>query len=225
MSMIAGFFSSQPGLEFSELRTTLMRIPQVSSRVRQAQEHLDRSELVHTDLYSLLLADDLEFARSSPTDRLLLSTLVQVGLFDRFSRKQGLPDFLVARHDQLAMHFSAGHLAYPDLIKRAVTLDNSDLLSSYVAYQKVTLRENDWEYKILPLAEDAVYDILKTLKDQFQAGLVVGFGPGFEMAFDIKSFRAKEEIEFLDVIADDEKLTWFWPEIRALTDTAPLYMQ
>src|SRR5688500_17344901 len=79
-------------LDQISIRTNLLRIPVVIARLKQAQQVLDRRGRQQVDLLSMMTLD--EFAFSESRLRQLLSDIVQVGLFDRFSKKRP-QDFLL----------------------------------------------------------------------------------------------------------------------------------
>lgn len=98
MHAVCLLFSGRRGLEDQEVRHSVLRIPEVSRKLKQAQYLLDSlsEENNHRDLISYILSPDDDF-NSQQTLKSLVSAVVQMGLFDRYVKYRHRPTFLVGR--------------------------------------------------------------------------------------------------------------------------------
>lgn len=87
-------FAGRNALDFISLRMGVVRIPEVSLRLREAQRILDGLDIERIDLLSIAVSDDDAFFRNIKV-KSLLSAIVQVGLYDRLVRSQRVPDVMV----------------------------------------------------------------------------------------------------------------------------------
>ena len=112
-------FSGRNGLDFNELRTSVLRIPEVTIRIRQAQSILDTLELPKVDLFNVISADDDHFFRNIKL-KSLAAAVVQIGLFDRYVKTQRRPDFMIGNSNgDAAMMVCAGLLTFEDLVRNS----------------------------------------------------------------------------------------------------------
>jgi hypothetical protein len=129
MAKNAVVFSGRNGLDFNELRTGALRIPEVTLRIREAQAILDGLEsesegsVQRIDLMATIAADDEHFFRNIKL-KSLLSAVVQVGLFDRFLKTQRRPDIMVGNSNgDSAMRVCSGEMSLRDLVVSSQALD------------------------------------------------------------------------------------------------------
>lgn len=96
MQHVCVLFAGRRGLDDSRIRQSVLRIPEVSRKLKKVQAHVDSllGEQRSLDLISHTLSPDEEFS-ARPELRALIAGSVQVGLFDRFTRFHSRPQFLV----------------------------------------------------------------------------------------------------------------------------------
>ena len=109
-------FAGRNGLDFLELRLGTVRIPEVSLRIREAQRILDGQEVNRIDLLGAIVADDDSFFRNIKL-KSLLSSIVQVGLYDRLLRSQRAPEVLLgAANGDAALMVCAGQMTFEQMV-------------------------------------------------------------------------------------------------------------
>lgn len=109
-------FAGRNGLDFLELRQGVVRIPEVSLRIREAQRILDGLDVERVDLLSALMSEDDAFFRNIKI-KSLLAAVVQVGLYDRFLKTQRGPDVLVGNSNgDTALLVCAGQMTFEQLV-------------------------------------------------------------------------------------------------------------
>jgi hypothetical protein len=109
-------FGGPQALDFLEVRSSIMRIPEVRSRLEAAQEIWDQHVEQVVDLHQFLCSEDKDFFNNLSL-KSLCSAIVQIGLYDRLKRQSREPDFLVGdcRNDS-ALKVISGTISFFDLI-------------------------------------------------------------------------------------------------------------
>lgn len=95
-------FAGKNGVDFSEVRTSVLRIPEVSIKIRQAQKAIDQMGLEQIDLLAIANSEDAVLNNHSSV-KTILSSLVQLALFERSLKSQRKPSFLLAKVDELSV--------------------------------------------------------------------------------------------------------------------------
>lgn len=88
-------FAGKNGVDFSEVRTSVLRIPEVSIKIRQAQKAIDQMGLEQIDLLAIANSEDSVLNNHSSV-KTILSSLVQLALFERSLKSQRKPSYLLA---------------------------------------------------------------------------------------------------------------------------------
>lgn len=115
-------FAGRNSLDFLELRLGVVRIPEVSLRIRQAQSLLDSLEIERVDLLGATIAEDESFFRNIKI-KSLLSAIVQVGLYDRLLKTQRPPSLLVGNSNgDSALLVCAGQLTFENMVRNSAAL-------------------------------------------------------------------------------------------------------
>ncbi len=91
-------FNGRDELAEYQVRQDLLRIPEVGIYIKQAQKIVDHTAMSELDLFTLLQSEKNPFLVHEPLAHTLLLA-VQVGLFERFSRKVGGPDVIMPQGD------------------------------------------------------------------------------------------------------------------------------
>jgi hypothetical protein len=141
---IAAVMSGRNGLDFAELRAAVLRIPEVSLRVREAQGIIDEmcqglesppvtvredgSTVVsflptpRIDLFLAISGDDASFFRNS-TLKSLCCAVVQVGLFDRLIKTQKVPMYLAGpANTDSALSVISGRQSFREMVETSQAL-------------------------------------------------------------------------------------------------------
>jgi acyl transferase domain-containing protein len=123
MSKRALVFSGRGGLDFIELREGVVRIPEVSFRVREAQKIFDAQASRSKDLMAVIMSDDTTFF-ADPQMKSLLAAIVQAGLFDRYMKTHPyLPEFMIGNLvSDSAMKVAAGLMTFEAMVKESAAL-------------------------------------------------------------------------------------------------------
>lgn len=115
-------FAGRNGLDFLELRLGVVRIPEVSLRIREAQKILDGLEVERVDLLGSTITEDESFFRNIKI-KSLLAAIVQVGLYERFLKSQRAPDILIGTSNgDSALLVCAGQMTFEEMVKNSSAL-------------------------------------------------------------------------------------------------------
>ncbi len=238
--MKAIVFSGRNGLDFSELRTSILRIPEVTMRIRQAQAVLDTLELPKVDFFNVISSDDDTFFRNIKL-KSLAAAVVQVGLYDRHVKNQRRPDFMVGNSNgDSAMLVCAGLMTFDDMVRNSQAVDTlktqtvlqlperlpseglvlvaAPLLAgvSLTEFRALEAVQTESALTYSPTCDDAM-DIKKIVEALYMERGVerfISIGPaGAVRATDYKAIS--EDIEALDSIEMDPMLGWFWKSVRS----------
>jgi hypothetical protein len=222
------FFHAGNSLEFEDVRQQVLRIPEVLSQLRRAQEIWDTAGAGEVDFISILHSEDRCFFKSSSLKELVLG-LVQLGLFQRYVAKNGKPRFILGNtRNESATLVATGHAKLTDLVLksrvRGVSPDfatgglpvlRGQLLPSYQVFELVGDVYEPLEHQ--SMGPDAG---LRYLAEEEAIERVITIGPGnFSLRVD-QHDGALATVKFQESIAMDPMLGWFWESLRGLNQTA-----
>jgi hypothetical protein len=241
MAKHAVVFSGRNGLDLIEFRTGVLRIPEVTLRLRQAQEMMSKAGAVGIDLLSALSSDDEFFFRNIQL-KSLLAAIVQVGLYDRYLKTQKAAQmrshFLIGNSNgDSAMMVCAGKLSFQDMVLQspvvaAVGVDEAAVAPavlsmvgqtapmltgvSIVEYQALEAKSVDGgiEYSTAIRGEVEVKKLINSLYQNHGVASFIHVGPASVMRGSDYREIGDGQIEFIDCIELDPLLTWFWQGMR-----------
>ncbi len=228
-------FSGRNGLDFSELRTSVLRIPEVTVRIRQAQSVLDTLDLPKVDLFNVISSDDESFGRNIKL-KSLAATVVQIGLFDRFCKTQRRPEFMIGNSNgESAMLVCAGLQTFDEMVASAVASDSTPAVSptnllpmsgifaapllaglSLCEFRAVeaTQTETGLVYTMLQDSSMEIKKIAESLHQDRGVNRFISIGPVGAMRLADYQTLGTDEVEYMDSIELDPMLGWFWKNVR-----------
>lgn len=236
MAKNAVVFSGRNGLDFYELRTGVLRIPDVTIRIREAQKIIDAGDSPKTDLLATISSDDEHFFRNIKM-KSLASAIVQVGLFDRMMRTQRRPDYMVGNSNgDSAMHVCAGKISFQEMVEKSQALEASRAISqegvvipmalgatpllsglSLTEYSALHLQnraEGGQEY--VPVSQNSMElrKIIASLHQDQGTDRFISIGPASALRGSDYRAIGSGDVESLDSIDLDPMLGWFWRNVR-----------
>ncbi len=177
-------------LDFEELRRNAIRVPQVITRIRQAQELWDKADLPSFDFINFLSSEDDRFL-SNIKFKSLAAAIVQVGLLDRYLSNNDKPPALVgdvARDSALLV--ATGKLSFADLIYNSSAAQVgsvtpiSQSLATGVRAEKLKafvwkeLEDGSSDYVELEAKDKGLEAIVRLMVDDHDIKTFVNVGPG-----------------------------------------------
>ena len=225
----AVLFNGANALDFQDIRTNVIRIPEVITRIRQAQKIWEQNHTDGFDLANFIGSDDRIFMGNIKLKNLAAS-VVQVGLLDRLMKIRKRPSFLVGpQNGDSPLLVAAGLMTFDDMVRGSqalkvlrptapVQLAQTPVLSGvslteYAAYQWVTGADGgSYELCETPMME--LPKVIRRLIDENEVKQFVNIGPGnlllnrFEPEYELLDLQVLESIDL------DPMLNWFWPQMR-----------
>lgn len=232
MAKRALVFAGRNGLDFVDLRMNVIRIPEVSLRISHAQSILDSMEIPSIDLMALMTANDEHFFRNIALKG-LLAAIVQVGLYDRYSRTQSNPDFLVGcSNGDSAMLVAAGRVSFEDMVRTSqaigtlrpseqvvpmaahpVPLLSGLSLTEYGTFQLQTNDRGEESYELIKNSSMELRKIVAALHIENDVTCFVNVGPGNLLRSSDYLSIGTGDLEAVDSIELDPMLGWFWKDM------------
>lgn len=240
MTKQALVFSGRNGLDFIELRSGVLRIPEVTARLREAQAIFDEAaraaDSSQIDLMSVLSSDDEFFFRNIQL-KSLLAAIVQVGLFDRFLKTQktllSKPHFMVGNSNgDSAMMVCSGRQTFREMIESSQAVQShrgSDVVVPLVAsaapllsglslteYHALEAKssESGMHYDTLANGSMEIKKLVASLHHDHGVSRFINIGPASALRGSDYRMIGDGEIETLDSIELDPLLGWFWRGVR-----------
>jgi len=222
-------FGGANSIDNEIIRRSVVRIPEVSLRIRQAQKVVDELGIV-MDLHNLLSADDASFGRYLDY-RGLLSSVIQVGLYDRYLRLSPESDYFISESNgQLAAEVCSHISSIQDVIEKRLKANEEaeeaqgpalggavPLLTKGVTNQGYTLFEKNEDSEGFNTNSLDIFDLgeaLEVLNERYGIDELVIIGPGDTITESISQHLVRDRIRMSESIELDPLLTWFWSEIR-----------
>jgi hypothetical protein len=224
-------FQGLNALDFEEIRASVVRIPEVTRRIMEAQQLWDASEAPHFDLFNFVASEDRVFM-SNIRLKSLASAVVQVGLYDRYLRFHKAPRFFVGNtNGDAAVKVAAGILTFTELVTESPALKqvrptaplqiadapilSGIALTEYGAYE-VTKSEKG-EAAINELSVDKIdpAKIIATLVEEHEVRGFINVGPGNLLYRPLEDDLRTAEIQVLESVDLDPMLAWFWGGMRS----------
>jgi hypothetical protein len=220
-------FNKISNLDFQDIRTNVIRIPEVVARVREAQKIWDTLSGTPLDLANFIGSEDAIFLGNIKL-KAFASAVVQAGLFDRYLKNHAAPEFLVGVvNGDSALKYAAGSQNFFDLVAESPAVSNVvparapsalpgdiPMLSGvHLAEYAVFQRTAEGTYQRLELDARELDTMILDLVDRHGICRLVSVGPGNTLgkrAHDL----ASRDVQVLESIDLDPMLSWFWQNLR-----------
>lgn len=223
-------FSNINALEFQEIRRNVIRIPEVIQRIREAQEIWDEHSRGGFELANFVSSDDSGFLGNLRLKNLATS-VVQLGLLDRYLKNNSLPKFMVGlASGDSAIEVAARFKTFREMVSHSpavaparpqlVTEGSLPILAgvSLAEFTMLEREEHGFETRL-----ESEMDLRKILGQLYEGGArkIVVVGPGAGQVQACLRDGRLPGMEAVDSVELDPVLQWFWNE-RAMTQTAAI---
>jgi hypothetical protein len=222
-------FNGASNLDFQEIRTNVVRIPEVVQRIREAQEIWDKVSMIPLDLANFIGSEDDVFL-SHIKLKSFATAVVQVGLLDRYLKTHKMPEYVLgAINGDSPMKVAIGLMTFFELVsesaacstsrhqqKQPVTnaLDLPILAGVQLAEHAVFLRNVEGVYERQASEFREVERMLVELVDSHDVTKLVMVGPGNSISGKKILDLTARDIQVLESIDLDPMLSWFWSNLR-----------
>ena len=222
-------FNGISALDFEELRANAIRIPEVLSRVRQAQKIWGDAGLPSFDFVNFIGSENKVFYANIKF-KSLAAAIVQIGLYERYVKKNKEPSILLGtKTGDSPMMYMAGDVTYPELVLssqaacsmgQGYTMPPSQKLSASVNVSQLSAYQlGDEVTEIIlekvSLSQDVLSSLIRNIIDKHKVKKFINIGPGSNFA-SLKSQFTMEDLLFLESVDCDPMLSWFWKHLNPL---------
>lgn len=221
-------FNGASNLDFQEIRSNVVRIPEVVRRIREAQDLWDKRGPTPLDLATFLCSEDSVFLNNIRL-KSFATAVVQVGLLDRFLRSHPLPDYLVgASNGDSPLKVAAGFITFEEMVLSSPALTNLSARSvkgvgsglempvltgiqlvEYAIYQRTAEG-----VQVVPVDSKDMEKMVVELVERLDIERLVMVGPGHAIFGRKMRELTDRDVQVLESIDLDPMLAWFWSELK-----------
>ena len=219
----AVLFANTGVLDFLELRTSIVRIPEVIAKLKEAQTFLDRAIKDAPDLIQFITSDDQVFW-SRKRIRQIAVGIVQLGLYERYVKRYGVAAHLLASDkEENPVQVLSGKMRLGEYVinlamreddkSKVVSMEDQALLSKGISMPDFQLFQKDQEGFFVLVEEgkkQALNDLLMKLRDEKNTKQFVNIGPGQSISGSALNELVDKELNIMESIDLDPMLSWFW---------------
>lgn len=226
----AVLFANTGVLDFLELRTSIVRIPEVIAKLKEAQVFLDRAMKEAPDLIQFLTSDDQKFWASDKIRQITVG-VVQLALYERHKKNYGEATHILAMDkDDSPVQVLSGKMRLGEYIinlamKEEKNKDNkvtempaeAPFLSKGISmpdfqlFTKCCTDEEGLTYKLDNEGEkEALNALLMKIRDEDSVKQFVNIGPGQSISGSAVNDLIDKELNIMESIDMDPMLNWFW---------------
>ncbi|NJM10153.1 MAG: hypothetical protein HC883_04560 [Bdellovibrionaceae bacterium] len=220
-------FNGASNLDFQDIRTNVIRIPEVVMRIREAQSIWDKISQMPLDLANFIGSEDGVFL-SHIKLKSFATAVVQVGLLDRYLKSHKMPEFVVgAINGDSPMKVAMGHMSFFGLVSESLAvntakprtpvanaLDLPILAGVQLVEYAVFCRNAEGEYLRQNSEVREVERMIVELVDQHDVNRLVMVGPGSSVSGKKILDLTSRDVQVLESIDLDPMLSWFWSNLK-----------
>jgi hypothetical protein len=223
-------FGGNNSLDFVEVRAGVLRIPEVSLKIEEAQSLWDKECKTSFSFQHFLSSDDHSFYNNINL-KSLSQAIVQLGLFDRYERLFKKPDYLVGNIEgDSALKVAAGQLTFRELISKSLACSvlrpmlplhtATDLvlrgqnLPKFKAYASAEPSEGVTRFEELFETDINLQNLVKKLIEEKGVKRIVHIGPGTIEKTKLVDEFYSSDVQIVESIDVDPMLGWFWANLR-----------
>jgi hypothetical protein len=204
-------------LDRFQVRNAVLRIPEVSIRLREFQNNLDEWCSHGVDLFVAMQHDDITFSRMGNLRGAIVS-VVQQGLYDRYRRFHKEPTLFIGSKGYLpVLRALAGNSKLSEVLQKLFVEDTKSL--SMVVPQTrgafdIIKVGADQQIQYLESAAQTMDELVSGLVEEQSIKRIVNIGPGSR----VESYLIDPTFEHLTVeesIESDPWLGWFFAAVRS----------
>ena len=222
-------FNGASNLDFQDIRSNVIRIPEVIQRIRQAQEIWDQQSAATLDLATFIAADDNVFVGHIRL-KSFATAVVQVGLLDRYLRHHKLPEFVIgASNGDSPLKVAVGHISFEEMVATSPSVTNVatrtlkpaggsglelPVLSGIQLVEYSVFQRTDAEFRMVPSDSKDMEKMVVELVESHDVERLIMVGPGHSIFGRKMRELTEREVQVLESIDLDPMLTWFWSNLK-----------
>lgn len=222
-------FNGSSNLDFQDIRSNVIRIPEVVQRIRQAQAIWDRLSPTALDLQTFIAADDAVFL-SHIRLKSFATAVVQVGLLDRYLRNHKLPEFLVgASNGDSPLKVAVGQMTFEEMVAQSPAVTNVatrnskpapggglelPVLSGIQLVEFAVLKRGETGFHFVQCQNRDMEKMVVELVENHEVERLIMVGPGHSIFGRKMRELTDRDVQVMESIDLDPLLGWFWSNLR-----------
>lgn len=222
-------FNGASNLDFQDIRSNVIRIPEVIQRIRQAQEIWDKQSGFPLDLATFVASEDNVFLGHIRL-KSFATAVVQVGLLDRYLRNNKLPEFVVgASNGDSPLKVATGQISFEEMVATSPSVTNLatrslkpagagglelPVLTGIQLVEYATFQKAEEDFRIVPCESRDMEKMVVELVENHDVERLIMVGPGHSIFGRKMRELTAREVQVLESIDLDPMLTWFWANLK-----------
>jgi len=221
-------FGGQNSLDFFDVRNSVVRIPEVSIKLEEAQKIWDEQCKTSFSFQHFLTCEENQFFNNIHLKSLSLA-IVQLGLLDRYKRLFRNPQYLIGSiNNDSAMLVATGTITFQELISQsqacAMVRPLAPLQLAPTAQNTILNGRQLPKYQAFKLGEEkfmeagqsylSLINTIRQLTDHEGIQKVIHIGPGAIEKTQIANAFDSRDLQIVESIDVDPMLGWFWSNLR-----------
>jgi hypothetical protein len=222
-------FNGASNLDFQDIRTNVIRIPEVVVRIREAQAIWDTLGTTPLDLANFIASEDSVFL-SHIKLKSFATAVVQVGLLDRYLKTHKLSEFVIgAVNGDSPLQVALGKMTFLEMVAESSAITGSGTRNATPPAGAVDLpilsgvqlvefgvfrRDENGEYVRERVETREVEKMIVDLVDVHDVRKLVMVGPGNSIFGKKILDLTSRDVQVLESIDLDPMLSWFWSHLR-----------
>ncbi len=225
-------FNGINSIDFCDVRMGVIRIPEVSARISEAQEVWDSIDDSGFNFYNFLSSEDHVFLNNIKL-KSLAAAIIQVGLYDRYRKRNKQPDILIGCvNGDSPLKVCLGDMTFAEMVLESNAVKvmspvvplfaegSSPVLSGICLTEFAVFKVTEDDKSKVEADKMDIKKILDHIIDGHGAKKLVNIGPGSSLIEPHRSDLSMRDIQLLESIELDPMLNWFWtgmsrPDIAA----------
>lgn len=194
------------------MREGVIRIPEVISKIRQAQRVMDTLGYKSVDLLGLITADESVYKKSGVL-REVIGSSIQFGLYDRYITRFRTPDIIIApKSSKFFLATLTRGFEFAEFIQSKVLPEvlNVAPTESTVAVDFIGLKLKPTSLEDAELQISAS-DLLTMLAEKLEVQRIIKISPEIQALSLNQSELSYERLQICDSVEIDPLLTWLSP--------------
>jgi hypothetical protein len=227
-------FGGSNSLDFAEVRFNVLRIPEVSLKLEEAQDTWDEISTSSFSFQHFLNSDDHTFFNNINLKTLTLA-VVQLGLYDRYIKSFRAPNVIVGNvENESAALVAAGIISQKEMIERSQACSMMRPMAPLAVASNLILKGHSLprfqgyrahkeagkvHYEALSDPRMNMNEVIERVLESGDIQKIIHVGPGTMDKTPLINFETRD-IQVLESIDLDPMLGWFWSASRRTVASA-----
>jgi len=222
-------FNGASNLDFQDIRSNVIRIPEVIQRIRQAQAIWDEQSGSALDLATFIASEDNVFLGHIRL-KSFATAVVQVGLLDRYLRNHKLPEFVIgASNGDSPLKVATGQMTFEEMIATSPSVTNVaartlkpatggglelPVLTGIQLVEYAAMQKCEDGFRVVPSESRDLEKMVVELVENHDVERLIMVGPGHSIFGRKMRELTERDVQVMESIDLDPMLAWFWSNMK-----------